>query len=133
MEFNRQNVKSKIGAKETHIIDEGLRSYMLKVYNYMSSGILLTGLISLFLFKLSVVTNDEGAIIGLTSIGNALYNSALMWIMALKFLFQVQTVKIQNKSAVKEGVILTRHGLLSETWLLSRKLRVVSLMLASCQ
>ena len=49
----------------------------------MSSGVLLTGLISLLLFKLSVVTNSEGAITGLTNIGNALYNSALMWIIML--------------------------------------------------
>jgi len=83
MEFNRQNIRSKVSAAETHIVDEGLRSYMLKVYNYMSSGVLLTGIISLLLFKLSAVTNSEGAIIGLTSIGNALYNSALMWVVML--------------------------------------------------
>ena len=65
MEFNRQNIRSKVSTTETHVIDEGLRSYMLKVYNYMSSGIFLTGIISLLLFKLSVVTNSEGAIIGL--------------------------------------------------------------------
>ena len=46
MEFNRQNIRSKVSSAETHIIDEGLRSYMLKVYNYMSSGVLLTGIIS---------------------------------------------------------------------------------------
>jgi len=83
MEFNRQNIRSKVSSAETHIIDEGLRSYMLKVYNYMSSGILLTGIISLLLFKLSAVTNSEGAIIGLTNIGNVLYNSALMWVVML--------------------------------------------------
>ena len=83
MEFNRQNIRSKVRSAETHIIDEGLRSYMLKVYNYMSSGVLLTGIISLLLFKLSAVTNSEGAIIGLTSIGKALYNSALMWVVML--------------------------------------------------
>ena len=49
MEFNRQNIQSKIKSEETYIIDEGLRAYMLKVYNYMASGIFLTGIISLFL------------------------------------------------------------------------------------
>jgi len=83
MKFNRQNIRSKVSATEAHVIDEGLRSYMLKVYNYMSSGIFLTGIISLLLFKLSVVTNSEGAITGLTNIGNALYNSALMWVVML--------------------------------------------------
>ena len=83
MEFNRQNIKSKITSTETHVIDEGLRAYMLKVYNYMASGVLLTGVISLFLFKLSAVTSVDGSIIGLTSLGNTLYNSSLMWIVML--------------------------------------------------
>jgi len=83
MEFNKQNIQSKVTAAETHVIDEGLRAYMLKVYNYMASGIFLTGIISLFLFKLSVVVAPDGSIAGLTSVGNALYNSALMWIVML--------------------------------------------------
>ena len=83
MEFNKQNIQSKARTTETHVIDEGLRAYMLKVYNYMASGIFLTGIISLFLFKLSVVITPDGSIAGLTAIGNALYNSALMWIVML--------------------------------------------------
>ena len=34
MEFNKQNIQSKVTTAETHVIDEGLRAYMLKVYNY---------------------------------------------------------------------------------------------------
>ena len=60
MEFNRQNYQSRAKTADTHIMDEGLRAYMLKVYNYMSSGILITGIISLLLFKLSVVTSADG-------------------------------------------------------------------------
>ena len=83
MEFNRQNIKTKVTSTESHVIDEGLRAYMLKVYNYMASGIFLTGIISLLLFKLSVVMASDGSITGLTEIGNALYNSSLMWIVML--------------------------------------------------
>ena len=83
MEFNKQNIQSKTTTPETHVIDEGLRAYMLKVYNYMASGILITGFISLILFKMSVVTSSDGSIAGLTSLGNALYNSALMWVVML--------------------------------------------------
>jgi len=83
MEFNKQNIKSQAGVKESHVIDEGLRAYMLKVYNYMSSGILLTGLISLIFFKLSVVTDANGSIVSLTNIGNTLYFSGLKWIVML--------------------------------------------------
>ena len=83
MEFNRQNIQLKTATTADHVIDEGLRAYMLKVYNYMSSGILLTGVVSLLLFKLSVVTTADGSITELTNIGNALYNSALMWVVML--------------------------------------------------
>ena len=40
MEFNRQNTNIKSTAAEAHLIDQGLRAYMLKVYNYMASGVL---------------------------------------------------------------------------------------------
>ena len=33
MEFNKQNIRSRVSSAETHVIDEGLRAYMLKVYN----------------------------------------------------------------------------------------------------
>ena len=64
-------------------IDEGLRAYMLRVYNYMTTGLLITGLIAYFFGKASVVTNDIGQIIGLTSVGNLLFNSPLQWIVML--------------------------------------------------
>ena len=85
MEFNKQNIlnKAKEAQQSTVVIDEGLRAYMLKVYNYMATGILLTGIIALLTFKMSVVTNDSGAIVGLTQIGNALYLSGLKWVVML--------------------------------------------------
>ena len=85
MKFNKQNIlnKAKEAQQSTAVIDEGLRAYMLKVYNYMATGILLTGIIALLTFKMSVVTNDSGAIVGLTQIGNALYLSGLKWVVML--------------------------------------------------
>ena len=108
MEFNKQNIQTKATAAATHEIDEGLRAYMLKVYNYMASGIFLTGIISLLLFKLSVVMTSDGAIAGLTSIGDALYNSALMWIVMLAPLGVViyMSFGIRKMSAAKaQGTI----------------------------
>jgi hypothetical protein len=65
MEFNKLNIQSKARTAETHVIDEGLRAYMLRVYNFMATGILLTGIIALISFKISVVTDTSGAILGL--------------------------------------------------------------------
>ena len=85
MEFNKGNILNKIkeATKETVVMDEGLRAYMLKVYNYMATGILLTGIIALISFKMSVVTDSSGAIAGFTSIGNALFFSGLKWVVML--------------------------------------------------
>ena len=47
MDFNRQNIFQATAAKKSVVWDAGLRSYMLKVYNYMATGILLTGIIAL--------------------------------------------------------------------------------------
>ncbi|MEZ5925941.1 MAG: Bax inhibitor-1/YccA family protein [Hyphomicrobiaceae bacterium] len=46
---------SQVGTRtETHEVDEGLRSYMLGVYNYMASGIALTGIVAYATYLLSV-------------------------------------------------------------------------------
>ena len=83
MEFNRNNILNKTATtKKTVVMDEGLRAYMLKVYNYMATGILLTGMVALLTFKMSVVT-EGGSIVALTEIGNAIYLSGLKWIIML--------------------------------------------------
>ena len=82
MEFNKQRSAVRSSASEA-IIDQGLRAYMLKVYNYMGSGVLLTGVIALMFFKMAVVTSDGGEIIGLTNFGNSIYNSGLKWVIML--------------------------------------------------
>ena len=82
MEINKQKATLRSSVSEA-IIDQGLRSYMLKVYNYMASGVALTGIVALLLFKLAVVAGPSGEIIGLTSLGNSLYNSGLAWIVML--------------------------------------------------
>ena len=86
MEFNKKGILDR--AKETAhqstaVTDEGLRAYMLKVYNYMATGILMTGIIALVTFKMSVVTDSSGSIVGLTQVGNAIYMSGLKWLVML--------------------------------------------------
>ncbi len=39
------------------VFDAGLRSYMLSVYNYMASGVLLTGVVALAMFQSGLVAN----------------------------------------------------------------------------
>ena len=86
MEFNKKGIlgRAKEAAQHsTAVTDEGLRAYMLKVYNYMATGILMTGIIALITFKMSVVTDSSGSIVGLTQVGNAIYMSGLKWLVML--------------------------------------------------
>ena len=80
MDFN-QKTYSKTADKA--VIDEGLRQYMIKVYNYMTSGLLLTGIVAYFFGKASVVSDSYGQLIGLTPLGSTLFNSPLKWIIML--------------------------------------------------
>ena len=82
MEFNKQSTSAKSSTSE-EIIDQGLRAYMLKVYNYMGSGVLLTGFVALLFFKLAVVTGEAGEIMGLTNFGSTIYTSGLKWVLML--------------------------------------------------
>ena len=84
MDFNRNNILNKsTTVKQAVVMDEGLRAYMLKVYNYMATGVLLTGIVALLTFKMSVVTDAGGSIIALTEIGNTIYLSGFKWIIML--------------------------------------------------
>ncbi len=86
------------GAARTDVgvVDEGLRAYMLRVYNYMAGGVALTGLVAYVLFTMTI-TNDPalaaksavGATLALkrgmylTPLGAALYVSPLKWVVML--------------------------------------------------
>jgi len=58
--------------------DLGLRSYMLGVYNHMTTALALTGLMALGLNFLSVTNGNE-----LTSIGQLFFASPLKWVVIL--------------------------------------------------
>ena len=50
MEINKQRSTVRSSASEA-IIDQGLRSYMLKVYNYMASGVLINRVCCFIIFS----------------------------------------------------------------------------------
>jgi FtsH-binding integral membrane protein len=79
-EFDRPSVAARPGTAA--VIDEGLRSYMLKVYNYMGIGLVVTGVVAYFTFANAFV-QENGRIVGLTDFGNVIYNSPLQWIVML--------------------------------------------------
>ena len=69
------------------VIDQGLRSYMLGVYNNMVLGLAITGLVALGLNMLTVAAPGQGVAqlgpVALTSLGVALYASPLKYVIML--------------------------------------------------
>ena len=88
---------------EAAVVDEGLRAYMLRVYNYMVIGLAITGFAALGIYVLSVTTDPALAVakvrnIMLTNVGYALFVSPLKWAVILAPLALVffLSFRIQN-------------------------------------
>jgi FtsH-binding integral membrane protein len=68
-------------ARDRVAVDEGLRAYMLGVYNYMTLGLAITGAVALGTFMLAVATDPATGARSLTDIGQLLYASPLKWVV----------------------------------------------------
>lgn len=71
-QFDRQTVNARAGSAA--VIDEGLRSYMLRIYNYMGIGLAVTGLVAFF-FSQYAISNP--------AVAQAVYGSPLSWVIML--------------------------------------------------
>jgi FtsH-binding integral membrane protein len=72
-----------VGAGRAVAIDAGLRAYMIRVYNYMATGVALTGVVAWLTYQAAVVTNANGTIVGLTSFGQAIYGGPATIVLLL--------------------------------------------------
>src|SRR6267154_1425239 len=74
------------GRVDAATVDAGLRAYMLRIYNYMSIGLAITGLAALGVY-MAAVTGDPSA--GAAKIGNAFLTpfGYAMFVSPLKWLF----------------------------------------------
>ncbi|KAB0572473.1 Bax inhibitor-1/YccA family protein [Brucella pituitosa] len=104
------------GARADASIDQGLRSYMLGVYNMMAIGLAVTGLAAFAVASLAV-TNDPSAAVAqmangkmLTALGAALYTSPLRWVVMLAPLaavfflsFRIERLSVSTANAVFWG------------------------------
>src|SRR5689334_19729930 len=62
-------------------VDAGLRSFMLRVYNYMLIGLVITGVAAMATYSVSFEQSAAGLIP--TPIGQALFLSPLRWVVLL--------------------------------------------------
>ncbi|MGR9227252.1 Bax inhibitor-1/YccA family protein [Rhizobium leguminosarum] len=64
-------------AQTGEMIDQGLRAYMLKVYNLMALGLAITGVAAYLSFQFAFANGE------LTTFGQAIYVSPLKWVVIL--------------------------------------------------
>jgi len=74
-QYEKNYAQPGVGSRSAAAVDEGLRSYMLGVYNYMAAGVALTGVLAFTTASLAV---QDGQ---LTALGQALYASPLKWVL----------------------------------------------------
>jgi uncharacterized protein len=97
-------------ARDRVAVDEGLRAYMLRVYNYMSLGLAITGAVALGTFLMAVTVDPVTGARSLTQIGQLLYASPLKWVvifapLALVFFlsFRIDRLSVGTAQAVFWG------------------------------
>ena len=85
-DFDRNIATARAGYRPEVAIDAGLRAYMIRVYNYMTAGVALTGLVAWFAFQAAggdSIAIAGNSITGLTDFGRAIFSGPLMWILVL--------------------------------------------------
>jgi uncharacterized protein len=80
-DFDRNIATARAGYRPEVAIDAGLRAYMIRVYNYMTAGVALTGIVAWFAFSAAVTQTSGG--LALTPFGQTLFHSPLMWVLVL--------------------------------------------------
>src|SRR5690349_11429373 len=69
------------GADRTIAIDQGLRAYMIRVYNYMAMGLALTGVVAWLTYN-AAVTETAGRLL-LTPFGQMIYSGPAVIVLFL--------------------------------------------------
>ncbi len=101
MQTNEQNrfAYGTTTARSQAEIDQGLRTFMLGVYNNMVLGLAITGLIALGTYMVATTTAADGSL-ALTPLGAAVYTSPLRWVLMLSplafiffFSFKIESLK----------------------------------------
>jgi uncharacterized protein len=103
-DYNRFGAAARgVGTDRAAVIDQGLRAYMIRVYNYMAMGVALTGVVSWLTFN-AAVTETAGHL-ALTPFGKMLYSGPATIVLfigtlGLVFLISWSINKLQPATAL---------------------------------
>jgi uncharacterized protein len=118
-DFDRNYAATRPGVRADQVaIDAGLRAYMIRVYNYMASGVALTGVLSWLTYQAAGGSDIEvvnGRITGLTGFGQAIYSPGvsiilLLGTLGLVFFLSFRISRLQPSTAL--GLFMFYAGLL---------------------
>lgn len=90
---------SNVASGQSRAVDQGLRSHMLKVYNYMASGVLLTGIIAYFAgnseaFLNAMLSQHADGSVGMSGLGYLIAFAPIG--MAFFMMFRMHTLSTQG-------------------------------------
>jgi FtsH-binding integral membrane protein len=148
-EYNRRATTSPFGqtaGRATVAIDEGLRAYMLHVYNYMVLGLVITGLAALGIYMASVTADPAAAVkilrngvevparvagnMYLTSIGYMMFVSPVKWVVILAPLamvfglsFGIQRVRPNTAQVAVSELLKHFHAPATVVWVVPNRTR----------
>jgi FtsH-binding integral membrane protein len=80
-DYNRFGAAARGVATDRAAVDQGLRAYMVRIYNYMAMGVALTGVVSWLTFN-AAVTETAGKL-ALTPFGQTLYSGPVTIVLFL--------------------------------------------------
>jgi uncharacterized protein len=86
------------GYADRAAMDVGLRAYMLRVYNYMTAAVALSGIVAWFTYNAAVVTDAAGRITSLTPFGQAVLGGPMMIVLLLATLGLVFFISFRIQS-----------------------------------
>ncbi len=78
---NRPRSGAAVAHGSEAVIDAGLRAYMIRVYNYMLSGLVLTGITSYATYLMAFQTVNGQ--LAYTELGQVLFGGPLVWVIML--------------------------------------------------
>ncbi|MGD9785507.1 MAG: Bax inhibitor-1/YccA family protein [Hyphomicrobiaceae bacterium] len=100
-------------AQEAGYVDQGLRSHMLGIYNYMAAGVAVTGLIAYAIFAMLSTSDPSQAVatlrngVMLTEAGKAVFGSPLMYVVAFAPLAYIFLIGFRAHKMSVSGAQLT--------------------------
>jgi uncharacterized protein len=102
---NYAAARSGYGAGRAVAIDQGLRAYMIRVYNYMAIGVALTGVVAWLTYNAAAVTDASGKLVGLTPFGQTIYSGPativlFLGTLGLVFLISWRIDRLQPSTAL---------------------------------